>query len=549
MSQFTVKGQLVDVFQNRIYPAEVTIEKGRISSIDQASPGADFPTHYILPGFIDSHVHIESSMLVPSEFARIAVVHGTVGSVSDPHEIANVCGIEGVEFMIANGNTVPFKFNFGAPSCVPATEFETAGATLNSADVESLLKRDEIRYLSEMMNFPGVLNEDEEVMKKIAAAHQLLKPVDGHAPGLRGEQAREYIAAGISTDHECFTREEAQDKLAYGMKIIIREGSAAKNFEALIGLLNDYPNQMMFCSDDKHPDSLADGHINQLCARAVAKGIDVMKVLRAACVNPVLHYKLDIGLLRKGDHADLIVVKDLEKFEVVQTWINGEKVAENGNTLISSQPSRVINNFSCSKKTVEEFAFNAKNDHPYHTIEAIEALDGQLITNKFIASVPMENSKLESDTLNDILKIVVVNRYQDAPIAKAFIRSIGLKQGAIASSVAHDSHNIVAVGVDDESICKAVNAIIDAKGGVSVASGKGISVLPLPVGGLMSAEDGYKVAKEYTEIDALAKSLGSKLSAPFMTLSFMALLVIPHLKLSDKGLFDGDSFQLLTNQF
>jgi adenine deaminase len=467
--------------------------------------------------------------------------------------------MEGVEFMIENGKTVPFKFNFGAPSCVPATIFETAGATLDSTDVEKLLKREEIKYLSEMMNFPGVLNEDEEVMKKIAAAHRLLKPVDGHAPGLRGDLAKQYISAGITTDHECFSKEEALDKLQNGMKIIIREGSAAKNFEALIDLLNDYPNQMMFCSDDKHPDSLVLGHINQLCARAIAKGINVYKVLTASCVNPVLHYKLDLGLLREGDPADFIVVKDLEKFEVIKTFINGELVAEEGKSKIESGKSKVINNFSCSKKKVEDFEIKGMSsyaktisnwlvtDGPNNIrIPVIEALDGQLITNKIEAAVDYNEEILDSNVEDDILKIVVVNRYKDAPIAKAFIKNFGLKQGAIASSVAHDSHNIVAVGVDDENICKAVNLVIEKQGGISAVGNGKEMVLALPVAGLMSNEDGYKVAASYTAIDKMVKEkLGSTLSAPFMTLSFMALLVIPHLKLSDKGLFDGDSFSFV----
>jgi len=553
---FSIRANLVDIHQQTIYPAEVVVNDGKIISItSNPDPDShrDQTSNYILPGFIDAHVHIESSMLVPSEFAKLAVVHGTVATVSDPHEIANVCGMEGVEFMIENGKTVPFKFNFGAPSCVPATIFETAGATLDSGDVEKLLQRDEIKYLSEMMNFPGVLNEDEEVMKKIAAAHRLLKPVDGHAPGLRGDLAKQYIAAGITTDHECFTKEEALDKLQNGMKIIIREGSAAKNFEALIELLNDYPNQMMFCSDDKHPDSLALGHINQLCERAVAKGINVYKVMQAACVNPVLHYKLDVGLLKEGDAADFIVVKDLEKFEVVKTFINGELVAENGKSKIESGKSEIINNFSCDKKEVTDFQYLLNKYGEEENIEQvniIEALDGQLITNKLLKSitvVKVRNGLLESNPENDILKIVVVNRYNKAPIAKAFIKNFGLKRGAIASSVAHDSHNIVAVGVDDESICKAVNLVIEKQGGVSAVSDKKEMVLALPVAGLMSNEDGYKVAESYTAIDEMVKKeLGSTLSAPFMTLSFMALLVIPHLKLSDKGLFDGDKFQFIS---
>ena len=550
MFSFSISGNLVDIHQKKIYPAEVRVENGKIISIKEIKSQIPIATgtkvkHFILPGFIDSHVHIESSMLVPSEFAKLAVVHGTVATVRDPHEIANVCGMEGVEFMIGNGKTVPFKFHFGAPSCVPATTFETAGAALDATDVEKLLQRNEIKYLSEMMNFPGVLNEDEEVMKKIAAAHRLLKPVDGHAPGLRGEQAKQYISAGITTDHECFTKEEALDKLQNGMKIIIREGSAAKNFEALIDLLNDYPNQMMFCSDDKHPDSLVLGHINQLCARAVAKGIDVFKILRAACLNPVLHYKLDAGLLREGDPADFIIVKDLEKFDVIQTFINGEMVAEKGRSKIKTQKSGVINNFSCREKESLEFSIASAGSIPLN-LQVIEALDGQLITNKIFRSQNIKSHHIVSDIENDILKIAVVNRYGNFWPAKAFIKNFGLKKGAIASSVAHDSHNIVAVGVDDESICKAVNLIIEKKGGISAVGHGTKMILELPVAGLMSNEDGYKVAEAYTAIDNMVKKeLGSTLSAPFMTLSFMALLVIPHLKLSDKGLFDGDKFEFV----
>ncbi len=540
MASFSISGNLVDVHQQRIYPAELTVDNGKIISIKEISHSSLTNPHFLLPGFIDSHVHIESSMLVPSEFARLAVVHGTVATVSDPHEIANVCGLEGVEFMIENGKTVPFKFNFGAPSCVPATTFETAGAVLDSTAVETLLRRKEIKYLSEMMNFPGVLFRDEEVMKKIAAAHRLGKPVDGHAPGLRGQKAKQYIDAGIYTDHECFTAEEALEKLQYGMKIIIREGSAAKNFEALIDLLQDYPDMMMFCSDDKHPDSLVSGHINQLCARAAAKGIDIFKILKAACVNPVHHYKLDVGLLREGDAADFIAVNELEKFEVVKTFINGELVAENGISNIKASKSGIVNNFSCSKKETAHFEIPLTTQN--FLLPVIEALDGQLITNRLSLEPTVKDDKLVSDTDRDILKIVVVNRYNDAPVAKAFIKNFGLKQGALASSVAHDSHNIVAVGADDESICNAVNLVIEHKGGVSFSNDDLEMIVPLPVAGIMSNEDGYKVAEQYSLIDKAVKEAGSTLGSPFMTLSFMALLVIPHLKLSDKGLFDGDAF-------
>jgi adenine deaminase len=549
MKEHIITGNLVDCFKREIYPVSIYISQNVISSIQRLSPTSDY-THlpYILPGFIDAHIHIESSMLVPSEFARLAVVHGTIATVSDPHEIANVCGLEGVDFMISNGQTVPFKFYFGAPSCVPATAHETAGAKLDSREVEELLDRTEIKYLSEMMNFPGALHGDPEVMKKINAALVRGKPIDGHAPGLRGEEAGKYIARGITTDHECFTKEEALDKLGFGMKIIIREGSAAKNFEALIDLLHDYPDKMMFCSDDKHPDSLVEGHINQLCARAIRKGIDLFKVLQAACINPVLHYKLDTGLLREGDPADFILTPDLKDFNIAETWINGSKVAENGVSLISnidnqSKKTETVNQFDCSPKEPSDFMIQAVERDEY-AYPIIEAYDGQLITGKYAGQPIKEDGYWVSDPSTDILKIMVVNRYTNAPIAKAFIRNIGLKQGALASSVAHDSHNIVAVGVDDESICNAVNLVIAHKGGVSCVTDNLEMILPLPVAGLMSNDDGYKVADLYTMIDRAAKDAGSTLSAPFMTLSFMALLVIPHLKLSDKGLFDGDTFEL-----
>lgn len=541
MHTFTIAGRLADVWKKEIYPAEITVSEGKITAITPLPATAStLSLPYLLPGFVDSHVHIESSMLVPSEFARLAVVHGTIATVSDPHEIANVCGIEGVHFMIRNGKQTPFKFNFGAPSCVPATTFETAGATLDTQAVTDLLAMDEIKYLSEMMNFPGVLMKDPEVINKIAAAHAAGKPVDGHAPGLRGNQAQDYIAAGISTDHECFTAEEALDKLQYGMKILIREGSAAKNFEALADLLHEHSDNMMFCSDDKHPDSLVAGHINQLCARAVAKNIPLFNILQAACVNPVLHYNLQMGLLREGDAADFIVVKDLTHFEVKQTYIDGVLVADKGQSLLGSQPVQPINQFNCAAIDAAVLAVPFSGQA---TIQVIEALDGQLITNKGVYEPRVENNLIASDTTRDILKMVVVNRYNPAPVAIAWVKNFGLQQGAIASSVAHDSHNIIATGVDDESLARAINLVIEAEGGVScVVPGQAEQLIALPVAGLMSTEDGYKVAEDYTRIDEQTKAAGATLGSPFMTLSFMALLVIPHLKLSDLGLFDGDSF-------
>ena len=537
-SNFTISGHVIDVVAKNIYKGRLVIEAGKISKIEQVD---DVENQYILPGLIDSHVHIESSMLVPAEFARLAVVHGTVATVSDPHEIGNVMGVKGVEYMIDNGKQVDFKFFFGAPSCVPATTFETAGATITANEIDQLLSRKEVKYLAEMMNWPGVLNQDPGVMEKLAIAGKHQKVIDGHAPGLKGEMARDYINAGISTDHECFTREEALDKLAHGMKIIIREGSAAKNFEALVDLLTDYEDQMMFCSDDKHPDNLVEGHINQLVIRALDKGIDLFTVLKAACVNPVLHYGLEVGLLNLGDPADFIVIDHPEAFNITKTFINGKLVAENGKTLIDPLENKVINNFSIQPVGIEVFKLPAAD----RIINVIEALDGQLITNRLKMKCRHENGLAMTSVTEDMLKLVVVNRYHTAPPAFAFIKNFGLKSGAIASSVAHDSHNIIAVGVDDQSLCKAVNLIIEQRGGVS-AVGQGLEmVVPLPVAGLMSTHDGYEVARAYSAIDRFSKKLGSTLISPFMTLSFMALLVIPSCKLSDKGLFDGEKFEFI----
>lgn len=533
-----IQGQIVDIPNRKIYSGEITIENGKITSIIEAAHNVKT---YILPGFVDAHIHIESSMLVPSEFAKIAVLHGTVGTISDPHEIANVLGKDGVYYMIDNGKKVPFKFHFGAPSCVPATFFETAGAVIDSEQIKELMALPDIYYLSEMMNYPGVLFDDEEVLKKIAWAKHFNKPVDGHAPGLRGDPIEKYIAAGISTDHECFTYDEAAEKLSLGMKVLIREGSAAKNFEALIDLLPENYSNMMFCSDDKHPDDLIVGHINLLCARAVAKGFDLFKILQMACINPVKHYKMNIGLLQKNDAADFIVVEDLTHFKVLQTYINGELVAENGKSFVKDVDFEKPNNFNTTKKQIIEFDISSSASK----IRVIEALEGQLITNEIHHKPKIKNGKIVSDTENDILKMAVVNRYENAPPAIAFIKNFGLKKGAIASSVAHDCHNIVVVGTSDEEILSAVNLIIGNTGGICAVNGNDKKSLALPVAGIMSDRNGWEAGRLYQEIDAMAKELGSGLKAPFMTLSFMALLVIPDLKLSDKGLFSGNSFSFV----
>tara|TARA_R110002050_G_scaffold251241_2_gene389395 strand:- start:12461 stop:14083 length:1623 start_codon:yes stop_codon:yes gene_type:complete len=531
-----LQGNIVDIQNKRIFKGEITFKDGEIFSIVEKNHAIE---NYILPGFVDAHIHIESSMLVPSEFARIAVTHGTVATVSDPHEIANVLGVEGVEFMIDNGKQVPFKFNFGAPSCVPATTFESAGAVIDSDAIKKLLENPDIKYLAEMMNYPGVLFDDAEVMKKIAWAKYFNKPVDGHAPGLRGKDVLKYIRAGISTDHECFTYDEALEKIQKGMKILIREGSAAKNFEALIDLASEHFENMMFCSDDKHPDDLMLNHINKLCARAVAKGVDVFKVLQMACINPVKHYNLEVGLLQIGDAADCIVVEDLIHFKTLQTYINGELVFNEGESLIKPVAFENLNNFNCNKKEVLDF----KLESSARKIRVIEALEGQLVTNELIANALIVEENLVSNVEKDILKMTVVNRYNNDKPAMAFIKNFGLKEGAIASSVGHDSHNIIALGVSDEVICKAVNLLIKNKGGICAVSNSEEKIISLPVAGIMSDKDGKTVGEDYAKLDNMAKQLGSTLHAPYMTLSFMALLVIPSLKLSDKGLFNGKEFK------
>lgn len=539
-----LSANLVDIHNRKIFPAELFIEGSKIKAIKDVSSLPD-NAGYILPGFVDAHVHIESSMLPPTEFARLAVVHGTIGTVSDPHEIANVLGVGGVHFMLDNAQKVPFKFCFGAPSCVPATNFETAGAQIDAFAVKQLLELREIGYLSEMMNFPGVLSGEDEVLKKIEFAKQNSKPIDGHAPGLSGENAKLYFDSGITTDHECFTYEEGKGKASLGIKILIREGSAAKNFEALWPLLNEFPDQVMFCSDDKHPDDLIKGHINQLVARAIAKGCDLFDVLQAACLHPVQHYQLPVGLLREGDSADFILVEDLINFKVKSTWINGQLVAQEGASNLPFLEVKQPNNFKAKPYLPENFKI--KTNGKAENIRIIKVLDGEIVTEEVIDKPIIQEDCLIPDPKNDLLKITVVNRYVETSTpAIGFVRSFGLSRGALASSVAHDSHNIVAVGADDQSICMAINAVIRARGGISASDGENTKTLALPIAGLMSDKSGYAVAEEYAALDHWVKSrLECPLQAPFMTLSFLALPVIPALKMTDLGLFDVNQFNFV----
>jgi adenine deaminase len=540
MNDLKISGNICDPVSRRIFSGEITVSNGIITDIVENQLITE--NYYILPGLIDSHVHIESSMLAPSEFARAAVVHGTVATVSDPHEIANVCGIEGVNFMIENGESVPFKFFFGAPSCVPATSFESTGSEITANDIRTLLSNPKIKYLSEMMNFPGVLYDFPDVIEKLVIAKSFNKPIDGHAPGLKGEQAAQYISAGISTDHECFTIEEAVEKINLGMKILIREGTAAKNFETLHSLLTSHPEFCMLCSDDKHPDDLLLAHINRILARTVAKGHDFFDVLRSATVNPVKHYNLEVGLLQVNDPADFIIVNNLVDFDVLKTYIDGRLVAENGKTLIDKIDFEPINNFNCEFKSVEDFEIYSEKEVNVNVIEAIE---GELITTKATAFLKPVDGKLVSDINQDVLKISVVNRYNNAKPSVAFIKNFGLKKGALASSIGHDSHNIIAIGTNDIELTNAVNAVIEFKGGIAVVNGEDKIILPLPLAGLMSVDSAQVTAEKYTALNSKASELGCSIHSPFMTLSFMALLVIPYIKLSDKGLFDGSKFEFM----
>lgn len=532
-----LSGQIVDVVNSRIYRGTLEIEDGRIVDIYDSDNGDNL---IIMPGFIDSHIHIESSLLVPTEFARLAVIHGSIATVSDPHEIANVLGLEGVQYMIETGKRSPFKFHFCAPSCVPATTFESSGGTVNSDDIDTLMSMDEIKCLGEMMNYPGVIFNDEEVARKLESARRHNKPIDGHAPLLNGEDLKKYRNAGISTDHECYTLDEAREKAELGMTIQIREGSAANNFKTLIPLIEEYPDNIMFCTDDTHPHELIKSHINGMVKEAIHSGYNILDVIKAATLTPVKHYNLNVGLLQKNDPADFIIIDNFNDFNILKTYINGELVAENGKSLLQSVPVKTINKFVADKVTAKDFEVIDKGKD----VKIIGVVSGGLITEKIIGRPKVIDKNMVSDIDNDILKIAVINRYENKRPAVGFIKNFGLKRGALASSVAHDSHNIIVIGCSDESMAAAGNMIIDNKGGLAVYDDEIKMCLPLPIAGIMSKDDAFKVAGEYQKIKDLAKRLGSPLSDPFMTIAFMALLVIPKLKLSDKGLFDCEKFEL-----
>ncbi|MCD8481672.1 MAG: adenine deaminase [Verrucomicrobia bacterium] len=537
-------GQIVDVVGGRIFGGKITVSQTKIASI---APDPSAPKdRFFLPGFVDAHVHIESSMLTPVEFARAAVVHGTVATVSDPHEIANVCGLEGVAWMLANAAHTPLKIYFGAPSCVPATPFERAGARFGLDEVRTLLSDDRILYLSEVMNFPAVIAADEFMLSLIKLARTFQKKVDGHAPGVLGDALRTYAAAGIETDHECTTLAEGRERIALGMKVAIREGSAARNFEALWPLLLESPEACFFCSDDKHPDDLVRGYLQHMVARAVANGVPAMAAIKAATLNPVRHYGLQVGLLQAGDPADFIEVANLTTFEVRRTCIAGFWVSDGSTTLLPSFSATAINTFSTSLVSLPELRTPLDLFSKSRKFPVIVARDGQLVTGREDLELSYESGFAVSDPSRDLLKIAVYNRYEKAAPAIGFIKNFGLKTGAMASSVAHDSHNIVAVGVSDEMLMAAINAVVANKGGLAFCSAKHNLNYPLPVAGLMGLGTAWEAASAFEKLTALAKADGCNLTSPYMTLSFMSLLVIPSLKIGDRGLFDVDKFCFVT---
>ena len=538
-SDFTVAGNIVDVVSKRIFKGELRVQGGFISSIKELE---NVPDCYILPGLVDSHVHIESSLLIPSRFADLVVRKGTLGVVTDPHEIANVLGEIGIDFMINDASKTPLEIRFGVPSCVPATPFETSGFKLGSNKVESLLKREEVVCLAELMDYPGVIRRDLEVMKKIVAAKRLGKKIDGHAPGLKGEDLKKYAAAGVSADHECSTIEEALDKIRLGMMIQIREGSAAKDFEALYSLIESHPDCVMLCTDDTHPDDLFEnGHIDNLIRKGLEKGCSLMNLLRASSYNAIKHYGLDLGLLQLRDSADFIIIDNPESFKVQSSYMKGNCIYKDGEVLFESHNEILLNNFYRKEIKLEDIQVEAKDCD----VHVMTVSDGNLVTGWGSGRPKVEEGKLVSDTNKDLLKMVVMSRYNNEKPVVGFAQGFGFKKGAISASIAHDSHNIIAVGTKDSDILNALNTLIELKGGMVASEGNETRSVKLDVAGLMSNKRGEDLLVEYTYLSDFTKTFGSSFHSPFMTLAFMSLLVIPKLKLSDKGLFDVEQFKLI----
>lgn len=537
-----VTANYVDIVNKAVFAADIYYNR-TIEKIEKLADGPQDGLLYCVPGLVDSHVHIESSMLTPQKFAEMVIPHGTIGVVCDPHEIVNVLGMPGMEYMMEDADKSPLNFYFAVPSCVPATPFETSGAVVTAADILKVI--DKSVALAEMMNYPGVCMRLPEVMDKLNVAIEAGKPIDGHAPGLDGKDLELYASAGISTDHECFSLDEALKKIALGMKVLIREGSAARNLDALFPLMKSNPESVMACTDDAHPDDIrARGHIEKFYRRAVAEGVSVFDIFRILTLNPIEHYKLDCGALRIGDKADFVMVSDLEKYDVCRVYLAGKKVYENGKQLYRSIHSQRPNNFAKRNFYDFDFAVNAPKDAP--TVKVIDILPGELVTKQSTRMMyTKKGDPIEAVPDADIVKIAVVNRYSNAPVVNGFIRGTGLKRGAMASSVAHDSHNVVVIGADSNSMLKAVESIFRSKGGIVVVPETGEpEELKLPIAGLMSGKDHNAVADQYEALIAMAKEkLGVTLESPFMTMAFMSLLVIPDLKIGDKGLFDVTKFE------
>lgn len=537
-----ITGNIVSVEHHEIFAGEIHVEGNRIKKIVVLKKKPDPSMSYILPGFIDAHVHIESTMVTPQYFANHVVQFGTLGVVTDPHEISNVCGIEGFDYMYREGQKAPINIHFGIPSCVPATPFESSGAIFDPGAIEYLFNKYEAVALSEMMNFPGVVNGFPDVMKKLEIARKNNKVIDGHAPALRGQDLHTYIEAGISTDHEAFSYDEAKEKIKLGMMIQIREGSAARNFEALHELIAEYPDKVMFCTDDAHPDTLIQGHIDRIVKLAIKKGHSVFDVLKAASINTIQHYNLPIGQLKSRDYADFIVVNNLEELHVQESYLKGTQIFNRDKAVKKIENNTVVNQFHVDPVNIEQFKLKDQGK----PVRVIQALDGALITKKNSAQLPVKDGLVQSDLENDILKMVVVNRYQKVPELRiGFITGFNLKKGAFASSIAHDSHNLICVGTNDHDMLMALNTLIAEQGGISTSVERQCEVVPLPVAGLMANETIDNMAVKYKKLDQNVKKMGSKFEAPFMTLAFMSLLVIPSLKLGDKGLFDVDKFEFV----
>lgn len=530
-----ISGNIVDLVSRKIFTGTLNIQNGVIVSIVEFSSPQ---TNFIIPGFVDSHVHIESSLVIPSTFANIALKHGVIAAVCDPHEIANVCGVEGIKFMVENSKSTQFQFFYGAPSCVPATTLESSGAIISSDEIEQLFRENVCSHLSEMMNFPGVIYDDTEVLRKLNVAKKYGKKIDGHAPTLSGEALKKYISAGIDTDHECSTIEEAIEKIHLGMKILIREGSAAKNLEALKELFNLYPDRLMLCTDDCHVDNLLQGYINEIVKGLLKDGYNLFDVLSASSLIPITHYNLPIGLLQINDSADFNEVNNLIDLEILDVYVKGGRVESQG----SIAPATPINNFRASKIAINDLKVESSKG----TYNIIEALDKELITlhNTFYFNGLSDiNSSYLQFGLN---KIAVMDRYSSDSIPfVGFIRGFDLRSGAFASSIAHDNHNIIAIGSNDRDLCDALNSIIGSNGGISFSQVGHTNLLALPIGGLMSLSPAEWVSEKYNSIQNDIKAAGCSLTSPLMTLAFMALIVIPQLKISHKGLFDFTAFNYI----